>query len=226
MIRSSRAAHRGRRPSLDGGTAPNGGAFALAKAVVQTICMSSATIDGRTARRLANRTRILDAALDLSAERLNVTVEDIAARAGVSVRSVYNHFSSTRQLIAGMYERGADKLRPLFAYLPFPSDPLDDRIRAWVAVWARIEEDIAAIRWHALVAETEHPDLQPELGTIRTLHRQEIERMFTEITDPDARHAVIAMTDSLAWRALRKHRGLSFDEARSVVEETIRRMTA
>jgi AcrR family transcriptional regulator len=181
-------------------------------------------LDGRTARRIANRNRILDAALDLGAERTDVTIEDIAERAGISERSIYNHFPSVRELIAGMYERGAEKLRPLFAYLPSPQDRFEDRVRAWVAVWARIQEEIAPIRWRALVAESEFPDLQPELGQLRSIHKAEIERMFPEITDEESRRVVVTMTDSLSWRSLRKHQGLGFEEACRVIEETIKRV--
>jgi AcrR family transcriptional regulator len=188
--------------------------------------MATATsIDGRTARRLANRDRILDAALDLTAEGAEVDVETIARRARVSVRSVYNHFPTARALIAGMYERGTEKLRPLFAYLPSPTDPFDRRVRDWVAVWARIQEEIAPIRWRALIAEAEHPELQPELGALRKAHRTEIERMFPEIACEESRQAAVTMTDSLAWRSLRRHQGLSFEAACNVVEETIRRLT-
>jgi AcrR family transcriptional regulator len=180
--------------------------------------------DGRTARRLANRDRILDAALDLATTGAEVDVEAIAARARVSVRSVYNHFPAARDLIAGMYERGTEKLRPLFAYLPQPSDPFETRVRDWVAVWARIQEEIAPIRWRALIAEAEHPELQPELGELRKVHRAEIQRMFPEIDREERRQAAVAMTDSLTWRSLRQHQGLSFEQACNVVEETIRRL--
>ena len=70
-------------------------------------------LDGRTARRLANRDRILDAALDLVAEGAELDVDTIAERANVSVRSVYNHFPTARHLVAGMYERGTDAHAPL-----------------------------------------------------------------------------------------------------------------
>lgn len=79
---------------------------------------TATSLDGRTARRIANRHRILDAALDLAAEGAEVEVETIAERAGVSVRSVYNHFPTARELIAGMYERGTDRVRPLFEQMP------------------------------------------------------------------------------------------------------------
>jgi AcrR family transcriptional regulator len=186
--------------------------------------MATATIlDGRTRRRLANRDRILDASIALVADGSDVSVESIAAHAEVSVRSVYNHFPTERDLVAGMYERGAEKVRPLLAYLPDPTDPLPERIRRWVAVWARIQEDIAPIRWRALIAEVEHPGLQPELAKLRAAHRAEVTRMFPELCDEQARRAVVAITDSLAWRAMRRHQGLTFEEASSVVEDTITR---
>lgn len=185
---------------------------------------TATSLDGRTARRIANRHRILDAALDLAAEGAEVDVETIAERAGVSVRSVYNHFPTARELIAGMYERGTDRVRPLFEQMPSPDAPFDDRVHAFVRVWARVQEEIAPIRWRALVAEHEHPELQPELAQLRKAHRAEIRRMFPEISDRRAQAAATAATDSLAWRALRRHQGLSFDAACEVVEETLRRL--
>jgi AcrR family transcriptional regulator len=180
--------------------------------------------DGRTARKLANRDRILDAALALVEEGSELTADTIADRAEVSVRSVYNHFATVQDLVAGMYERGTDKLRPLFAYFPEPSAPFDVRVREWVAVIARIREEIAPIRWRALVAESENPEMQPQMAELRRMHRAEIERMFPEIKTEEGRQTAVAMTSSLGWRSLRQHQGLSFEEATGVLEETIRRL--
>jgi AcrR family transcriptional regulator len=182
------------------------------------------SVDGRTARRLANRDRILDAALDLVADGAEVSVETIAERAAVSVRSVYNHFPTARDLIAGMYERGTERVRPLLADAPSPDDPFGRRVKQWVRVWARVQEEIAPIRWRALVAEAEHPELQPELASLRRAHAAEVERMFPEIHDGPALAAAVAATDSLTWRALRRHQALSFDEACAVTEQTLRRL--
>jgi AcrR family transcriptional regulator len=190
--------------------------------------MSTATspargVDGRTARRLANRDRILDVALDLVAEGAEVSVETIAEHAAVSVRSVYNHFPTARDLVAGMYERGTERVLPLLEGAPSPDDPFDERVRQWVRVWARVQEEIAPIRWRALIAEAEHPDLQPELA-LRRAHAGEIERMFPEIRGRSELSAAIAATDSLTWRVLRRHLGLSFEAACKVTEETLLRL--
>lgn len=182
------------------------------------------TVDGRTARRLANRDRILDVALDLVAEGAEVSVETIADRAGVSVRSVYNHFPTARDLVAGMYERGTDRVRPLLASSPSPQDPFHERVARWVRVWARVQEEIAPIRWRALIVEAEHPELQPELEALRRAHTSEVRRMFPEINDDVLIAAAVAATDSLMWRALRRHQGLSVEAACEVTEETLRRL--
>lgn len=187
---------------------------------------TSGAVDGRTARKLINRNRILDAALDLAADIGEVDMDRVAAASGVSVRSVYNHFPTARHLVAGMYERGSERIRPLVAQLPGPDVEFTSRVSKWVQVWARVQEEIAAIRWRALLAEDMHPELQPELEGLRRRHRSEIKRIFPEIVDRKAQIAAVAVTDSLTWRALRKHQGLSVDEACAVLEETIRRLAA
>jgi AcrR family transcriptional regulator len=140
------------------------------------------------------------------------------------VRSVYNHFPTARELIAGMYERGTELVRPLVAELPGPEVPLNERVRRWVRVWGRIQDEIAPIRWRALVAEDQHPELQPELTELRRAHRAEISRAFPEISGRSPQAAAVAVTDSLTWRSLRHHQGLSFEAACDVIEETIRRL--
>jgi AcrR family transcriptional regulator len=188
--------------------------------------MTTATsrLDGRTIRRLANRDRMLDAALDLLAEGAEVNAETIADKAEVSPRSVYNHFPTARELVAGMYERGAEQVRPLLEKLPSTDVPFDERVSQWVRIWARIQEQIAPIRWRALVAEDEHPELQPEEAELRRRLRAEIKRVFPEICGRASHGAAVAATDSLMWRSLRHHQGLSFENACEVVEEILRRL--
>jgi hypothetical protein len=123
-----------------------------------------------------------------------------------------------------MYERGSEKIREHLADLPGPEVPFNERVTRWVAVWARVQEEIAPIRWRALIAEDAHPELQPELAELRRRHRLEIKRIFPEINAKSAYLAAVAVTDSLTWRAMRKHQGLSVDAARAVLEATLKRL--
>ncbi len=167
---------------------------------------------------------MLDAALELVAEGAEIDVEKIAERSGISVRSVYNHFPTARHLVAGMYDRGSEQVRPYLEQMPPPDMPFDERVTKWVSIWGRIQEEIAPIRWRALVAEDKHPDLQPEIEELRRKHKTELRRMFPEIRGRGAFAAALLATDSLAWRALRRHQGLTVDAACKVIEETIRRL--
>ena len=144
-------------------------------------------------------------------------MDKIADAASVSVRSVYNHFPTARHLIAGMYERGSDKIRPLMADLPAPDVEFGERVRRWVRLWGRIQEEIAPIRWRALIAETHTRSSSPSsmrcaAGTAgRSSGSSPRSRM-------DRRRPLrVAVTDSLTWRAMRRHQGLSVDQACNVL---------
>ncbi len=167
---------------------------------------------------------MLDAALDLLAEGAEVNADTIADRAQVSPRSVYNHFPTARELVTGLYERGAEQVRPLLEKLPSIDVPFEERVSQWVHIWARIQEQIAPIRWRALVAADQHPELQPEEAELRRRQRAEVKRVFPEICGRAAQAAAVAATDSLMWRSLRHHQGLSFEAACDVVEEMIGRL--
>jgi TetR/AcrR family transcriptional regulator of autoinduction and epiphytic fitness len=68
---------------------------------------TSAPTDGRSAHREERRRAILDAARVLATEHgaAGFTVDQVAARAGVSRRTVFNHFSGLDQLLVGVCEQ-------------------------------------------------------------------------------------------------------------------------
>jgi hypothetical protein len=71
----------------------------------------------RAAQTKRNRTRkaLLDAALDLIIEGDTARlVDESAARAGVSVKTLYNHFSTKNELLAAAYKR---LLEPLLSQI-------------------------------------------------------------------------------------------------------------
>ena len=92
-----------------------------------------AAVDGRTARRDRNRDAVLDAAHDLFVEgELLPGVEDVAARAGVSLRSVYRYFPDTRQLRLAALARRIAVAEPHFFLADLGQGPLDERIDRFV----------------------------------------------------------------------------------------------
>ena len=68
--------------------------------------VSETALDGRAARALRTRNRVVDALLDLVDEGdLRPSAADVARRAGVSLRSVFQHFDDLETLFRVAGER-------------------------------------------------------------------------------------------------------------------------
>jgi AcrR family transcriptional regulator len=92
------------------------------------------TVDGRTARRDRNREAVLDAAIELFAEgELTPSATDVAARSGVSLRSVYRYYEDLEDLMRASIARAAERNAHLFELDRLGEGSLDDRIERIVA---------------------------------------------------------------------------------------------
>ncbi|QTF73433.1 TetR/AcrR family transcriptional regulator [Arthrobacter woluwensis] len=80
----------------------------------------------RPQRTSASRQKIFDASMQLIGERgaAEVTVDEIAAEAGVSKGTVYYNFGSKSELIAQLLRHGVDILLARFAAVPAVEDPV------------------------------------------------------------------------------------------------------
>lgn len=90
---------------------------------------AKAQIDGRTARRDRNSAAVLDAVRELFVEGdYTPTAEAVAARSGVSLRSVYRYFEDTEALFRAAIARRVAMAEPLFVLPGLGEGGLDDRI--------------------------------------------------------------------------------------------------
>jgi len=183
-----------------------------------------AAVDGRLARGERARAAIVEALLSLI-ERgdLRPSAARVAERAGVSLRSVFQHFNDVDSLFAAAASRQAERLAPLVVATP-ADGPLDQRLDAFVRARTRLLEAISPVRRAALVMEPFSGELQRRLGAFRALKAGEVRRVFaTELArrQPAARRrvaaAIIATASWSTWQALRQHQGLSRAEARRVL---------
>ena len=132
--------------------------------------------DGRTVRAERTRQALVDALLSLLYEgELHPTAERISARAGVSERSLFQHFADREVLYQAValqqYERIAPTLVPVDLSLPLP-----ERIDAFVEERARLLEEVTPVRRAALLLE---PDSEVVSGWLQSTRRQkarEVER--------------------------------------------------
>lgn len=191
------------------------------------------TVDGRTARSARTREAVVTAVLDLvRAGNPRPTAKEIAARAGISLRSVYVHFDDLDDLFAAAGARQAQEV----AHLLYPVDaelPLDARIEEVVRQRVAIWEALAPVRRAALVWASSSPTLRE--GNLRMARRatKDMARVFAvelEALDRDQRtHVTEALhlaTSAGAWDVLRTERRLSVDDASRVVTQSLRALLA
>lgn len=184
--------------------------------------------DGRTIRAERTRQALVDALLGLlDAGEPSPTAAAIAQRAGVSERSVFQHFPDREALFEAVarqqYERVMPTLRPVDASLP-----LDKRIGQFTRQRARLYELIGGVRRAALLIEHESPAVAGWLTSARRAKAADAERVFRrelEAIPADERAplraALIAVCAWPAWESWRTHQRLGVSRARAAMAAAI-----
>jgi AcrR family transcriptional regulator len=181
--------------------------------------------DGRTVRAERTRHALVDALLGLLDEgQPKPTAAEIAARAGVSERSVFQHFPDREVLLEAVareqYKRVVPTLVPVDSSLP-----LAERIQQFARQRARLYERIGGVRRAGLLIEHESSSVAGWLATARQAKAAEVERVFRRELDslpPDDREplraALVMVCSWAAWDSWRTHQGLSVARARAALE--------
>lgn len=151
-------------------------------------------IDGRTLRREENRASVLEALGELYREGLyDPSVAEIAARAGLSPRSLFRYFDDVDDLNRAAIEHMIDGARSLLAQGEIDATlPLDERIDALVAARLEVYDHIAPAARAIRIGAHRHPVLAAQLKQGRAFFRRQVEKAF-----PDADPGALAAADVL-----------------------------
>ncbi len=140
--------------------------------------MTPTEIDGRAARKAATRAAIADALLDLVvAGNLRPTAREIAARAGVSLRSVYHHFDDLEDLFCVAARRQLDRISPLLGRAA-TQGTLAERAADLVRRRAVLYERFGPIRRATELQAPFSPTLQRLASNAQERGRAELARVF------------------------------------------------
>lgn len=191
--------------------------------------LADRALDGRAARAERTRDAVVDALLTLIEEGdLRPTAQRVAGRAGVSLRSVFQHFDQLDELHAAAADRQVQRVFSMARPVP-REGPLGPRLGAFVAQRARVLEAISPVRRSAVLSEPWAPEIAKRLRAVRRLGRREVERVFEpelKRRSPAQRRELLeALTVAAswsAWEAMRSHQELSPAQARRVVARTLR----
>jgi AcrR family transcriptional regulator len=168
--------------------------------------------------------RILEAVIELYRERFfdQVTLEDIAERAGVTVRTVIRRFGSKERLIEAAAEEGTRQV----AHQRYQA-PIGD-IEGAVTNLMDHYEEWADTALRLLAQEERVPAFRSVTDAARAFHYEWVERTFAPLlakrTGEERRRLLaelIAICDVYFWKLLRRDLGLSREQTEHAIRETI-----
>lgn len=166
------------------------------------------TMTTRAAAVERTRARIIDSCVALHGERrvTDIALDDIAARADVSVQTVLRHFGTRQGLVEASFERAqqavADERRT-------PVGDVRGAIRVIVDHYQR-RGDQALL----MLAQEDHEELMARITTLgKAIHRAWVEEVFAPYlaaSDDGEQLAdlLVVATDVYAWKLLRRDRHL------------------
>jgi AcrR family transcriptional regulator len=180
--------------------------------------------DGRLVR--ANRTRdgVVDALLALIDEgNLRPTAREIAARANVSLRSLYVHFDDVEALFYAASLRHAERLEAHRTQRVLDGS-FEDRLTSFLDSRARYYEVGWNVRQAAVLQEPFSPALRAVLEKGRKASRADLLCAFgPEIDGDDERLAALdVITNPVAWHVLCAQHGMALDQAKQVIGDLVR----
>ena len=185
-------------------------------------------VDGRTARALRTRQGIVDACITLIDEGdLSPTAPRVAERAGVSVRSVFQHFDDLDGLFTAVGDRVLERLVGLVLRVD-PELDIERRLPLVVRQRATLLEALTPIRRAAFINGWHSVAVAHRLQAGQGFLRAEVSAVFAPelAAAGDDEAELLIIVDTLLswanWDHLRTTERLSWEEAAHLVERMLR----
>ena len=185
-------------------------------------------VDGRRQRGEDNRARIVAAMLEvIHGGNLSPSAELIAARAEVSLRTVFRHFADMDSLYREM-SLAIERAFGAVVDMPFTAEDWRGRVIELVGRRAAVFEEIApykrasdAYRHRSKFLEADNDRF---IGLLREILRRELPAALA--ADELTFEALDLLLGFDAWSRLRREQGLSAERTRAVLEAAVGRLIA
>jgi AcrR family transcriptional regulator len=174
------------------------------------------------------REAIVDACIALVDEGdVRPTALKVAERAGVSVRSVFQHFDDLEGLYAAIASRLVDRLGGVKVVVDAEL-PIGARITEMVRSRSRALEILTPVRQAAAVHAPFSPEIRARLQAGHAMLRAELARVFADELEKRDEPARTRLLDTVlswpSWDNLRTLNGRSKEEAQATVEQMVSAM--
>ena len=175
---------------------------------------------GRGDRVARTREAIVSSTLTLAMEgEVAPIVRDIAKLAGVSARTVFQHFADTAELYVAVLGRVLTGLRG--EAQPAPAGALDERISAVIGQRAGRYEKLLPMWTFVETLQRRSSEAGEQVNQLYTTNREQLAECFGEeltgLSGEKRERALNALSMALApesWIVLRERLGLTNDQAR------------
>ena len=171
----------------------------------------------------ATARRVIEAFSDCMRNRWfdELTLEEIAGRAGVTARTVIRRFGGKEGLLAAFAE---DFIPAVGVSRDAAPGDVDAAVEGIVAVYENWGDSVI----RNLAQEERHPALKPLLDRGRAAHRAITAETFATwlepLAEPDRRRtldALVAATDVYAWKLVRRDIGRSREETATLLRRLV-----
>lgn len=187
-------------------------------------------VDGRVARRQRNIDIVLDVVFDMFAEEsMFPTIEQVATRSGLSLRSLYRYFADPGELLEAAIKRMSATGRGLSRLPAVGEGPLDRRIEEFVFMRVRLYEAVGSVFRAGLANAARNSRVRDQLSQDRLDMREQFELQFSpELVarkGSDRETALSAgdlVTQLESIDFLRRHRQLTVAETEAVLAGSLR----
>lgn len=185
-------------------------------------------IDGRVLRAARTRERIINATIDLiRGGESTPRVIDIARTAGVSTRSIFQHFDDTEALFAAVAQQVVEALLPLAK--PVDSSlPWESRLEALMQMRIQVNEALLPFRRAVALHQPRSPKLSAGVTAGRLFARDRTESAFqpelSQLPESERKQvidALLAASDWQMWFGLRTTYGLDLDTAAATMQRMV-----
>jgi AcrR family transcriptional regulator len=183
-------------------------------------------MNGKQTQRVRTRNAILDALADVIAQAggLEFSIQQVADRAGVTHRTVYNHFPTREALRDGLAERVEELLGATGRRRPDVGTPSLESLAPMVAEsYALFESCAPAVRASVILTLASRGPTR--LAKRRTDAFRKIVRQGLPANAPvpadEATAAVRMFLSTIGWHVLTEHLGLSPTKATATAEWAI-----
>lgn len=184
--------------------------------------------DGRRRRAETNRTKIVQAMIDLVREGVGSPSADVVAeRAGVSHRTVFRLFKDMDGLYREMQDVMLRRLSPLLN-MPLAGSDWRERLTGLTARRARVFEEILPVKTAADGHRARSSFLLEEHVRFTRMQREMLLFVLPAKVTAD-RQLLDALELALSfesWRRLRLEQGLDHEQALGVMDRTVAALTA